>query len=364
MKILHAYFRFNLGGSENLTISIINYDETYHHKVLVFQGKSDYQEEISKLYGIHFINLNIQTNNFFSPNKWKTLFKTLKKEKPDLIHSYMFNASLSIRIAAFFMRIPIVIYVVNTYKKKIFKRSLINHLLGLVTYKIIACSEDVRDNILKNDKVSPNKVEVISSFARLNFIVDRSKKIRTKHNVKQSDFLGLFISRLVEQKGLHILVDAIDICVNIFKLKNIKIIILGNGPLLNSLQIQIKKLSLEEHIFLPGESSDINPYLSESDFYVDSSLWAGLSVASIKAMEAMLSIVITDVGGAKELTANGKYGILVKPNDPISLANGIETALNLKSEKKNRVAQYRHVKKFFSDKVAVEKILKIYNCVV
>ena len=202
-------------------------------------------------------------------------------------------------------------------------------------------------------------VEVVSSFAVLDFVRDFSVDFYKKLGIGSKDFLVLSIARLVEQKGLFNLVDAIDLCVNIHKIKNIKLVIVGDGPLFVSLRDKISQLNLEKHIFLVGQLTNLNPFLTRANVYVDSSLWAGLNVSSIKAIEARLPLIITDVGGARELTLDGKYGLLYNLDNIFELSHLIEKVYL--GEYKFNPKALSFIKKNFSDKSAAKVIIDIYT---
>ncbi|NBU05812.1 MAG: glycosyltransferase, partial [Sphingobacteriia bacterium] len=223
----------------------------------------------------------------------------------------------------------------------------------------IVCSEDVKKDVLKYDRVSAKKLIIINSFAMFDFKKDYSINLNEKFNLSAETFKLLTIARIVEQKGLFLLVDAIDICVNAFKMDQIKLFIIGDGPLRKDLVDYINIRKLGDYIFLIGEQNNLNTFLTQCNAYIDPSLWAGMNVASIKALEASLPLLITDVGGARKLTCEGKYGVLCKANDAHSLAFGIESLLVKK--KVNTKEAYEYIRENFSDTTAGKKIGEIYK---
>jgi glycosyltransferase involved in cell wall biosynthesis len=200
-------------------------------------------------YQVEFVNLYWKNNNFFILHNWLNLAKKLRMYKPDLIHGYMFNASKIARFFGIFYSLPVVIYIVNTYRHKKFKRGFINHILSFFTAKILVSSHDIKTDVFNFDKVPANRVEVISSFAVFDFVEDLSVDFYKKLDIRDDDFFLLSIARLVEQKGLFNLIDAIDFSVNIRKIKNLKLVIVGNGPLDHPLRNKITELKLEKYIF-------------------------------------------------------------------------------------------------------------------
>jgi glycosyltransferase involved in cell wall biosynthesis len=348
-----------MGGAENITLAIIRNDKKNDHVVLVLQGNSTFQKFCQSRYKIKFHNLNWRTNNFFSISNWKLIISSVTKIRPNIIQSYMFDASKYSRLLGLLFSTPVLIYVVNTYQYKKYRRAIINFILGFLTDRVIVNSSDVEKDVLRYDRIDKSKIKLIPSFAMLDFKKQNNTKLREHLGIKKNDFLLLFIARLVEQKGISFLIDAIHICLHAKKIPNLRLIIVGDGPLRVDFQKQINKLNLMKYIFLAGEKENLNPYLSEADLYIDSSLWSGLSVAAIKAMEASLPLIMTDVGGARQLTNNGEHGYLCEEKNCKALADLIEFCYKNKINKNPNSNKF--VKKYFSDTVIAKKIIDIYN---
>jgi glycosyltransferase involved in cell wall biosynthesis len=361
MKIFHLYYVFEVGGAENMTLALIANEKKYKHTILVFRPKTKFQEYCEKVYGIKFINLNWTGRGILRFSNWTSLIKTLNSLKPDLIHANMYDASLFGRIAGLFLNIPVIISVVNQYHRKKFIRGLANFILAKWTKAIVACSDDVRKDIIKYDFIKNEKIIVIPSFINTDFRNDYSLKIRSKLDFKDSDCLFLFVARLVPQKNIDLLIRAFNILVNTKKIKNIKLIVIGDGPLRIKLLELISLKGLTNYIFLLGEQRNLNPYLTEADFYIDSSKRAGLSLASIKALESGLTPIMSDVGGIYELNQDKPFVLTFESNNVFAL---VDTILKhgVRRPKKNKEAvKYVHVN--FSGKVGANKFVNIYDSI-
>ena len=348
-----------MGGSESITLSIINNDKKHDHKIIVIQGYTSFQKSCEDKYKINFFNLNCEKNFFSSLFILISLISITLKLRPDILQSYMYDASKYSRILGLFLRIPVVIYVVNTYERKILTRSIINFFLGFITDKVIVNSLDVKNDVLRYDRISKNKLILINSFATLDYKKETDTNIRKSLGIKKTDFLLLFIARLVKQKGINYLIEAIAICLQSKKKSSLKLIIVGDGPLKNELQLKINNLNLTKNIFLVGEKENLNPYLSEANIYVDSSLWSGLSVSAIKALEASLPLIMTDVGGAKQVTNNGEFGYLCEPANSRALADLI--SFSYENNVCKNIKSNSYAKLFFSDLPNSKKIIYIYE---
>jgi glycosyltransferase involved in cell wall biosynthesis len=67
-------------------------------------------------------------------------------------------------------------------------------------------------------------------------------------------------------------------------------------------------------------SFDIAGVLARSDIFVLSSLWEGLPLVAVEAMAAARPVVLSDVGGNRDLIDHGVQGLLVPPGDAAALA--------------------------------------------
>lgn len=110
----------------------------------------------------------------------------------------------------------------------------------------------------------------------------------------------LSLSRLSEEKGLDILIDAFAL----FKQSNpeAELEIAGKGDLLAQLQSQVSQLGLEGSVSFPGF---VNPTqaMGRNDMIVQLSVWENLSYTLLDAKAAGLKVVATDVGGNSEIVS-------------------------------------------------------------
>jgi glycosyltransferase involved in cell wall biosynthesis len=348
-----------MGGSENLTISIIRNDKVFQHIIVVLDGHSDFQKYCEEKYKIFFINLNLKSNSFLSLQNWKTVFITMKKIQPDLIQSYMYDASRYSRLLGLALNIPVLVYVVNTYSYKKIRRGFFNFILSFLTHKVIVNSEEVSREVGIIDRVPFNKIVLLESFSSIDFKKNNNLQLRRKLNIKKNDYLFLFIARLVEQKGIDYLIDAFNICVNKNKIKELKLVVVGDGELLTHFLEKIINYKLTEHIYFVGEDPELNPYLTEADAYIDSSIRSGLSVAAIKALDANLPMIMTDVGGVQKLSSNGKYVKICPPADSYALSIAIMNYFRSKTY--TNIGAHQFARSRFSDILATKNIVALYK---
>jgi glycosyltransferase involved in cell wall biosynthesis len=132
------------------------------------------------------------------------------------------------------------------------------------------------------------------------------------------------VARLDPQKAPHILVEALAALGR----PNVYVAWLGGGSLMHSVQRLVRRHGLEHRFLLVGERTDVPDLLPGFDVFAMPSLYEGLPCAVVEAMACGVPVVATAVNSVPEVVIPGRTGILVRPNDPASLARAIGYLLN------------------------------------
>lgn len=130
------------------------------------------------------------------------------------------------------------------------------------------------------------------------------------------------ISRLSDEKGLEYLIHAVEELVQ--SGRDVKAVILGEGPQRESLQRCLAASKLTDRILLAGYRPKAHRYLPLFDVFVLPSLTEGLPMTLLEAMQAGVPIVASRVGGIPGLLKQGALGVLVEPGD----SRGIRIAID------------------------------------
>ena len=94
-----------------------------------------------------------------------------------------------------------------------------------------------------------------------------------------------------------------------------QLVIFGEGPLRESLELIVESLEMKDRVLLPGRTGHVIEELRKSNIFCMSSDYEGMSNSMIEAICVGLPIVTTDVSGVKELVENGKNGVVVPCGD-------------------------------------------------
>jgi len=145
--------------------------------------------------------------------------------------------------------------------------------------------------------------------------------------------------RLAPWKGFADLIDALAL---VSAHRRVRLLILGDGPLHDDLLQRIEAHGLHNTVQLLGYVANPLKYFSKADVFVLSSHLEGLPNVLVEAMMCGCTPVATDCPtGPREVLEDGRYGYLVKPRDPHSLADGIVKALDCRIPKEHLAAAIR-----------------------
>ncbi len=167
-------------------------------------------------------------------------------------------------------------------------------------HRIIAVCREGREIMIENG-VKPERIVVIYNGIEPAGTPVKSASIRRELGLSDECFVMTILARFAPEKGLDFLLDALA------KLKAetgkpFCCLICGDGALFGETQAKIVALGLETHCRLLGFRKDTREILLGSDIYLNSSSCnEAMSFAVLEAMNAGLPLVVTDVGGNRDL---------------------------------------------------------------
>ncbi len=169
------------------------------------------------------------------------------------------------------------------------------------------------------------------------------------------------VGRLVPWKGFGALIDVMPRIIK--KFSDVKLMIIGSGPLEKELERRVEELGLSEHVVLSGKLPRVimHRYLRASDVFVLNSAYEGFSHALLEVLSVGVPVVSSDAGGNPELIKNESSGILVRFNDKKAIEHALVRILSDKALGARYVGEGRRVAgRFSEDRTAIEtgKVLR------
>jgi glycosyltransferase involved in cell wall biosynthesis len=132
----------------------------------------------------------------------------------------------------------------------------------------------------------------------------------------------LYVGRLVYEKGIHILINAIP---KVLAKTDAKFVIVGSGYMQEQLSNIVKSMGLEHKVLFTGfvDEESLLKLQKVADVSVVPSLFEPFGIVALEAMAAKSPVVVSDTGGLGEIVQHDVTGVKVYPNNTDSLAWGI-----------------------------------------
>ena len=299
-------------------------------------------DEVATHEGIRVESVNMTRQ--ISPFKdlyalWK-LIALFKREKPHIVHTHTPKAGTLGMIAACLARVPIRIHTVAglpLLETKGYTRYVLNKI-EKITY---SCASMVYPNsfglkqiIIKNSFCEDSKLKVLCNgssngidthyYSNTSFKNDSISMLRQDNGIKKSDFVFIFIGRLVGDKGINELVMAFVLLKKQYT--DIKLLLVGqNEHILDSLEpntIYMIKKCLD--IIDTGFQDDVRPFLSISNAFVFPSYREGFPNVVMQAGAMGLPSIVTDINGCNEIIIDGINGVIIPPKNVDALKKAME----------------------------------------
>jgi sugar transferase (PEP-CTERM/EpsH1 system associated) len=240
------------------------------------------------------------------------LYKTFKREQPDIVHTHGWGTVIEGMIAARLARVPVLVHGEHgTLQLKRHQR-LAQRIAWRHADRVLSVSSRLADRMAAEIGFPAFRVSTIrngvdlSRFGRVN-----QSEARKRLGLPGDATIVGAVGRLVPVKDHATLIAAVR------RIRDsglrATLVIAGEGPLRHALQRQIVTLGVEESVQLLGHRPDIEHVLAALDIFVLSSRSEGLPNTVLEAMASGLPVVSTKVGGAEEVVLDGQTGILVAP---------------------------------------------------
>lgn len=363
IKILFLIPNLGQGGAEKVLVNLVNnmdtsvFDITVHS---IFDGGVNKQFLKSKIKFKttfkHQFRGNSILQKFFSP---RFLFKLLIDDEYDIIVSYLEGVTARIVSGCSNNKIKLISWIhVEQFTKKCASSSFRNYNEALDCYskydQIVCVSEHVKKDFLSIFNVS-NRINVLYNTNESEQIIKFGKEdidIKLDHNYVNLCAIGT----LKESKGFDRLIRIVSRLNDSYL--NVRLYILGKGPLKKNLENQIKKLHLENNVFFLGYQTNPYKYLSKMDVFTCASYAEGFSTAATESLILGIPVVTVSVSGMYEMLGyNNEYGIVTE-NDEDALFQGLKRLISDRKLLKFYEKKAKERGTFFSTKNTVESTEK------
>jgi len=368
-RILHLRKEFerNLPIFVNVVRGVDN--ARFSHVICYLGENRGLQNIIAELgYEVLHIGFRKKQLEHFNPAVVLQLADILREKRIDILHCHKHKPTVYGALASIVAgRIPVISHVHGLSRTRSLSRRAANWAILKSVHRIIAVSESVRRDVIQtNWQIDPSKVVTVKNCIDLQMI-DHIKvgrqDARLRLGLSEDEIVFGTVGRLALTKGQSYLIEAFAQVREYLPAS--RLVILGQGPLLQALEKTAKDLGVLPWILFAGYRNDVFELLKGFDVFVLPSLAEGLSIALLEAMAMRLPVIASHVGGIPEVFGECRCGKLVQPKDASALAAAMLEIGSAEGNLKKQMGEEgrQRVEEEFTTDVMIRKLTGIYESV-
>lgn len=335
MRIVHAIARLNVGGAALSVLELALGQQKRGHDVVVVAGRippgEASMEHLAEELGVPHVHLGSLQREVSPTSDLATiraLRTQLRDRRPQVLHTHTAKAGTTGRIATITAGRARPGAVVHTFhghvlsgyfspaRERVYRG--IERALAHVTDRIVAVSDEVRDDLVRLHVAPPEKIAVIpygfDLDARVHTDAETRHRKRQELGAGDHELVIGWAGRLTEIKQPLALVR---VCAAV---QGSMLVLAGDGELRAEVEALAAELGVADRVRLLGYVDDIGDWYAAFDAVILASLNEGAPVVAIEAQAAGLPVVATDAGGTRTVVDDGETGFVVPLGDVAALA--------------------------------------------
>jgi glycosyltransferase involved in cell wall biosynthesis len=329
IRILYCYpyLQFNTGAPKAMVNFIESLDRAIFQPVYCAAGDGPLVEALAAR-GVEIVRGQADGVTFRRPlaglaaiRRQSTL---LKAWRIDLLHSHAFLWNTDVILAAWTLRIPVVLHVHNP------DFVAFQNLNRFAARKVLFCSRNVMENCGRLERIA-DKAEVLHNAIDIN-AMGRGAPICAKLGLNDGEIAIGTVAQVVSRKGIDILIETARI---LLRERN-DLVFLVAGPtaageeeFARRMRAAAEQPGLRGRVRFLGSRPDIPDFLASLDLFLLPTRADPFPVAVIEAMAAGLPAIASKVGGIPEMLSSPEIGRLVDPQTPEAFAGAVREILAL-----------------------------------
>lgn len=338
-NVLICSYAMVIGGVETVICNQIAALKKKGYNVYVLADNGIYVNKIKEL-GANYIEFKFPEENEFNEERIKKVISIIKQHNISQIHIHKYQCILSVMPAALITKVPYIAYIHErksslgyyTWHYPIYNEAFEMYFKN--AYKIIAITENSINNTKKTYNIEEDKYMVVHNG--IDF--DTYKNDSVNYNNEINKFL--ILTRLGEEKVKSIQngIDLFDEYVRKNKNNpNIKLDIIGDGPVKNKIEKYIEQKESKERIQLLGERTNIEKIIPNYDILL------GLGRCILEAMAMKVPAVILGCENLKGIIEPANFDLAIQENltgdnmEDLTIEECINQIENIKNNNKKIV---------------------------
>ncbi|MGF3141082.1 glycosyltransferase [Facklamia sp. P13064] len=359
---------FKDGGVETFIKNLYPFllKEGYKIDFLVFDNSDNISKQnidYFKDFGSSFYYIPLKSSGIL--NYFISMFKFLKKNNYDIIHDHSGIGSLTnLILFKLFTKSKYIVHShgsslqiknLNLIKKKLLKNyySFSKSIISNFSDKRLACSWSA-GNYAFNDNFTV--LYNATNIDKFQFNENDRITLRSELNIKEKDFVFLFIARFDKNKNQIFFVEVFNRLKKSNSEYNYKLIFIGDGEQKVIIKNRLKELGLVDEVIFISSTKMIHKFYSASDLLVLTSHSEGFPLVLIESQaNGLNSLVSKNI--TNEVNINGNVQFL--PLDNINLwVNTIKMDTKINGDSRKQIS--KNIIQFDSSEVS-QKLNYIYS---
>ena len=253
--------------------------------------------------------------------------RLIRRRRYDVVDAWLFTCYVFASVTRPFTRVPVLISgrrSLSDYKEEfgLLKR-LAERLARATSDAFVANADAVAGDVRRREGIVDGRLRVIHNGVEppAPMLPAERRRIRGGWGVEDdaATLIGC-VANYKPGKGHEVLIEAFARTV---QGRNVRLVLIGEGRLRETLARQIADRGLTDRVVLAGSVPDPRPLYAAFDIGVLASESEGLPNGLLEAAAAGLSTVTTDAGGAREVVVDGATGFVVPVGDHDALASAL-----------------------------------------
>ncbi len=325
-------------------------------------------------YTIHNVGIQRRINPVSNLISLYRLYRLMKRERFDIVHVHTPVAAAVGRVAAWLAGVPVIIYTAHGFyfhdnMPGWIRRLVIwvENLLCHVTHLVFTQSHEDAVNAVREHICPEDRVIFIGNGVDIGRFTDEHPGARTSLGLSPQDKVVGFVGRLVSEKGIMELIEAMR---PVFQaIPEARLLIVGDR-LDSDRDKKTKEVignlkNLSSRILFTGFIDEVSEVMSAIDLFVLPSHREGMPRTIIEAMASGKPVIATDIRGCREEVVPGLTGLLVPVKDPDALSKAITSLLSDSGLARQMGAEgKRRACEFFDERIVLNKQVKAYEEIV
>ncbi|MDO8493193.1 MAG: glycosyltransferase [bacterium] len=256
-------------------------------------------------------------------------------DKPDLVSAQdPFESGVAAYLIARYFNVPLHLQLHTDFLSPYFyQESVLNKIRYYIAKFLIRRADNLRvvtertkRSVVEAGLQSADKIQVQPIFVDTEKIKNSPIKVNLHQKYPQFEFIILMASRITKEKNIGLAIEAMKEVIT--KHPKTGLIIVGDGPEKEGLELKAKTYNLTPNIVFENWSDDLPSYYKTANLFLLTSNYEGYGMTVIEALSAGTPVVMSDVGCAGEVLIHGKNGLVFPVGDLAGLTALLERVIS------------------------------------